>query len=71
VGLSGAPEAVEENDNGFKSVLEEQGSKCKPICLIENQDGCMSRLLSNQDDVRNQVSMLQELIITKGHRVIC
>src|SRR6266481_6418290 len=62
---------------GLKAVLEEQGfnikkmqAKCKPVCPIENKDCCMARLLSNQDDLKNQVSMLEDLVKRKGHKII-
>ncbi|KAG5221653.1 DDE family endonuclease [Salix suchowensis] len=49
---------------GLKSVLEERGfnitklrAKCSPVCPFENQDCCMARLLSQQDDFKNQPSM--------------
>jgi hypothetical protein len=54
---------------GLQSVLEEQRfnvkgmkAKCKPMCSIENKDCCMAQLLSHQDDLKNQVSMVKELI---------
>ena len=60
--LSGKPK-------GLKTVLEERGfnvqgmhAKCSPVCPIDNKDCCMARLLSQQDDFRCQVSMLEELI---------
>ena len=62
---------------GLKTVLEEWGfnvkklwAKCKPVCPIENKDCCMAWLLSNQDDFKNQVSMLEELVKRKGHKII-
>jgi hypothetical protein len=57
--------------------LEERGfnvkkmrAKCKPVCPVENQDCCMARLLSNQDDFKTQISMLEELVKKKGHEII-
>jgi hypothetical protein len=62
---------------GLQSVLEERGfnvkgmkAKCKPVCPVENKDCCMARLLSHQDDFKNQVSLVEELIKRRGHEVI-
>lgn len=62
---------------GLASVLTERGfniknikAKCKPVCPIENTDCCLARLLSNQDDFKNQVSMLEELVKQRGHEII-
>lgn len=62
---------------GLKRVLEERGfnvrklrAKCKPVCPIESKECCMARLLSQQDDFKNQVSMLEELVKRKGHEII-
>ncbi|KDQ24982.1 hypothetical protein PLEOSDRAFT_34158 [Pleurotus ostreatus PC15] len=62
---------------GLKSVLEEQGfnvtklrAKCSPVCPFENQDCCMARLLSQQDDFKNQPSMVKTLITDVGHYCI-
>jgi hypothetical protein len=62
---------------GLKTVLEEHGfsvdhmrAKCSPVCPIDNKDCCMARLLSQQDDFRDQVSMLEELIRHAGHECI-
>jgi hypothetical protein len=62
---------------GLKRVLQERGfdveklrAKCKPVCPIESLDCCMARLLSQQDDVKNQVSMLEALITSHGHHCI-
>lgn len=59
---------------GLKDVLEERGfnvsgmrTKCAPICPIENERCCMARLLSNQADVKNQVSLLEQMIVARGH----
>ncbi|KAJ3994679.1 hypothetical protein F5050DRAFT_1537937, partial [Lentinula boryana] len=59
---------------GLKRVLEERGfnvsqlrMKCSPVCPLENTGCCMARLLSQQDDFVNQLSMLEELIMQKGH----
>ena len=37
------------------------------VCLIENTGCCMARLLSQQDDFKDQLSMLEALITTAGH----
>jgi len=62
---------------GLKSVLEERGfdltglrSKCSPVCPFESQGCCMARLLSQQDDFRNQLSMLEQLIHDAGHECL-
>ena len=59
---------------GLKMVLEERGfkvdklrAKCSPVCPIENTGCCMARLLSQQDDFKDQPSMLEALITTAGH----
>ncbi len=61
---------------GLKQVLEERGfdvqklrAKCIPVCPIENEGCCMARLLSQQDDFCNQVSMLEEKITAAGHLI--
>ena len=62
---------------GLQQVLEERGFnaqklqvKCSPICPWENEDCCMARLLSKQDDFTNQPSMLEALIKDAGHECI-
>ena len=62
---------------GLQHVLEECSfnvhglhTKCLPVCLIESQNCCMAHLLSQQDDFRNQPSMLKTLITDKGHECI-
>ena len=62
---------------GLKRVLEEQGfkvhnlhAKCSPVCPIDNNNCCMARLLSQQDDFKNQPSMLEEFIKARGHECI-
>jgi hypothetical protein len=62
---------------GLKQVLEERGfnitgmsSKCSPVCCFENNDCCMARLLSKQDDFRLQKSLLEQKITAKGHHCI-
>lgn len=64
-------------NRGLRSILEERGfdlrglrAKCKPVCSIESQRCCMARLLSQQDDFKNQPSMLETLIRNKGHEFI-
>ncbi|KAF8179909.1 hypothetical protein BJ912DRAFT_1062706 [Pholiota molesta] len=59
---------------GLQRTLEERGfkvshlrAKCAPVCPIENQDCCMARLLSQQDDFKNQISMLESYICGRGH----
>jgi hypothetical protein len=62
---------------GLKAVLEERGfnvsnlkAKCSPVCPIESTECCMARLLSQQDDFKNQISMLEALIQDAGHLCI-
>ena len=59
---------------GMQRVLEERGfnvaklhAKCSPVCPIENTNCCMAHLLSQQDDFKNQPSMLETLIHSQGH----
>ena len=59
---------------GLQQTLEEQGFsvrgmrvKCAPVCPFENNDCCMARLLSKQDDFRNQESLLEQTIKARGH----
>jgi hypothetical protein len=54
---------------GLLRVLEEHGfkvsslcTKCSPVCPIDNQNCCLARLLSQQDDFKNQPSMLKTFI---------
>ena len=61
---------------GWKQVLE-QGfnisklkAKCSPVCLFECQDWCLAQLLSQQEDVANQWSMLEALIKAAHHKCI-
>jgi hypothetical protein len=65
------------SQKGLQRVLEERGfdvghmrAKCKPVCPMESQGCCMARLLSQQDDFKNQESMLEELIQGAGHYCI-
>ena len=62
---------------GLQQVLEERGfdvsgmrSKCKPVCPWENDDCCMARLLSKQDDFAKQESLLEIMIRKAGHECI-
>jgi hypothetical protein len=64
---------------GLQQVLEERGfninvsgmrSKCKPVCPWENDCCCMARLLSKQDDLAKQESLLETLIRSAGHECI-
>jgi hypothetical protein len=59
---------------GLKQTLEERGFnvtnkrvKCAPVCPFENEDCCMARLLSKQDDFVNQPSLLEQTIKDRGH----
>ncbi|KZV74693.1 hypothetical protein PENSPDRAFT_572631 [Peniophora sp. CONT] len=62
---------------GLERTLTERGfdvsglrAKCKPVCPFESKNCCMARLLSQQDDFVNQVSMLEILIREAGHECI-
>ncbi|KIJ91207.1 hypothetical protein K443DRAFT_115354 [Laccaria amethystina LaAM-08-1] len=44
--------------------------KCTPVCPFENDDCCMARILSKQDDFANQISMLETMIQDAGHECI-
>ena len=62
---------------GLKSVLEERGfdvqglrAKCSPVCPIESTGCCMARLLSQQEDFRDQTSMVEQLIKDAGHECL-
>lgn len=62
---------------GMQCVLQERGfdttrlrAKCSPVCPIENSNCCMARLLSQQDDFKNQPSMLETFIHSRGHECI-
>ena len=62
---------------GLKQVLEEcrfnttgMPAKCAPVCSFENNNCCMARLLSKQDDFHNQVSLLEQKIKARGHYCI-
>lgn len=80
VELRGKPQSMRNKDGkpkGVKSVLEERGfdvkkmkAKCKPVCPAENTNCCMARLLSNQDDFKNQVSTLEVLVKKRQHEII-
>ncbi|KAF8811818.1 hypothetical protein BYT27DRAFT_7032244, partial [Phlegmacium glaucopus] len=41
--------------------------KCSPVCPIENTNCCMARLLSQQDDFKNQP---KTFICSRGHHCI-
>ena len=62
---------------GMQRILQERGfnvqklrAKCSPVCPIENKDCCMAHLLSQQDDFKNQASMIEVLIREAGHECI-
>jgi len=59
---------------GLKQTLEERGfilgnmrMRCSPVCSTDNHNCCMTRLLSNQDDFRQQESLLEQKIKARGH----
>jgi hypothetical protein len=41
-----------------------------PVCPIDSVNCCLARLLSQQDDFKNQPSMLETLIKSRGHECI-
>jgi hypothetical protein len=62
---------------GLQTVLTERGfnvsnmrAKCSPVCPWDNNNCCMARLLSKQDDFANQESMIETLIKEAGHLCI-
>ncbi|KAF7984968.1 hypothetical protein HWV62_9917 [Athelia sp. TMB] len=62
---------------GLQAVLEERGfnvsrlrAKCSPVCPFESQNCCMARLLSQQDDFKDQESMLETFIKAAGHECL-
>ena len=62
---------------GLKDCLEERGfdvshmkAKCSPVCPFESQNCCMARLLSQQEDFRDQPSMLEMKIKAAGHKCL-
>jgi hypothetical protein len=62
---------------GLQQTLKERGfnagrlrAKCAPVCPFENNDCCMARILSKQDDFANQISMLESVIREAGHECI-
>ena len=62
---------------GLQQTLEERGfnvqnlrAKCGPVCPFENNDCCMARILSKQEDFTNQISMLEAVIREAGHLCI-
>lgn len=80
VELRGKTQSMTQADGkqkGLKSVLEERGfnvhglrAKCAPVCAVDSEKCCMARLLSQQDDFKNQQSMLETLIKDAGHECI-
>jgi hypothetical protein len=62
---------------GLQQTLEERGfdvrnmrARCSPVCPFENNDCCMARILSKQDDFTSQVSMLETVIKEAGHECL-
>ena len=62
---------------GLHRVLAEHGfniahlkAKCSLVCSVDSDHCCMARLLSQQDDFKNQESMLETLIKKAGHECI-
>ena len=62
---------------GLQRVLEKCGfkvknlkAKCSPVCPIDSINCCLAHLLSQQDDFKNQPSMLETLIKSHNHECI-
>jgi hypothetical protein len=62
---------------GLKAVLDKRGfntqklrAKCSTVCPFESVGCCLARLLSQQEDFRNQTSMLEQVITDAGHLCI-
>ena len=62
---------------GLQQTLEERGfnvrnlrAKCSPVCPFENDNCCMARILSKQEDFTNQISMLETVLREAGHLCI-
>lgn len=62
---------------GLKRVLSERGfdvsklrAKCSPVCPVDSVGCCMARLLSQQDDFKDQKSMVEDVIERCGHLCI-
>ena len=62
---------------GLQQTLQQCGfdiagmrAKCSLVCPFENKGCCMARLLSRQEDFRNQVSLLEQTITARGHLCI-
>ena len=45
-------------------------AKCSLVCPVDSTGCCMARLLSQQDDFKNQESMLETLIKKAGHKCL-
>ena len=63
-----------EKQKGLQQTLQECGFdvsgmrvKCSLVCPIKNKGCCMARLLSQQEDFRSQVSLLEQTITAQGH----
>jgi hypothetical protein len=59
---------------GLQQTLEERRFnvrgmhiKCSPVCPLKNDDCCMARLLSKQNDFRLQESLLEQKFKVRGH----
>jgi len=62
----GLQQALEEQEFVIKGLC----TKCSPICPIESKNCCLARLLSQQNDFKNQPSMLETFIKGQGHEYI-
>ena len=64
---SGEPKGLEVvlTEHGFKT--KGIWAKCRPVCLISNKGCCLACILSQQQDFVDQISMLEELVTSKGH----
>ena len=80
VSRRGKVQSMTTNDGeakGLEQTLRERGfnitgmrAKCSPVCPWENENCCMARLLSKQDNFVNQTSMLETVITEAGHKCL-
>lgn len=67
-------DAIIPNSNPFPEYrgfdVKKLHAKCSPVCPFENDNFCMARLLSKQEDFTNQISMLETVIQEAGHECI-
>jgi hypothetical protein len=59
------PQPVTLEERGFN--VQNLRAKCSPVCPFKNDNCCMARILSKQEDFTNQTSMLETVIWEAGH----